>query len=34
MPPTLVSTVMLLYRSGISEDQLAKKVAWLGQSLY
>jgi hypothetical protein len=34
MPPNLVATVMLLYRKGISADQLAKKVAWLGMNLY
>jgi hypothetical protein len=30
MPPTLVATIMLLYRKGISEDNLKDKVQWLG----
>ena len=30
MPPTLVATIMLLYRKGISEENLKDKVQWLG----
>jgi glycerol-3-phosphate O-acyltransferase len=30
MPPTLVATIMLMYRKGISEENLKDKVQWLG----
>ena len=33
MPPTLVASLLLFYRKGISEDQLVKKVAWLDIAL-
>lgn len=33
MPTNLVSAILLMYRRGISEDQLVKKVAWLGLAL-
>ena len=30
MPTTLVSSVLLLHRKGINEEDLEKKVKWLG----
>lgn len=33
MPTTLVSSVLLLHRKGICEEDLEKKVKWLGQDL-
>ena len=33
MPTTLVATIMLLYRKGISEETLLKQVNWLGMAL-
>jgi glycerol-3-phosphate O-acyltransferase len=33
MPTTLVASILLLYRKGISEEQLLKNVSWLGMAL-
>lgn len=33
MPTTLVATIMLLYRKGISEETLLKQINWLGIAL-
>jgi len=33
MPTSLVSSMLLLHRKGISENDLEKKVQWLGQTL-
>ena len=33
MPTTLVASILMLYRKGITEDQLVKKVSWLGMAL-
>ena len=33
MPCTLVASILLLYRKGISETQLSMKVKWLGMAL-
>lgn len=33
MPTTLVASILLMYRKGISEDQLVKKVSWMGMAL-
>jgi glycerone phosphate O-acyltransferase/fatty acyl-CoA reductase len=32
-PATLVAAILLLYRKGITEDQLLKKISWLGMIL-
>ena len=32
MPTTLVATVLLLYRKGISEENLLTKIMWLGMA--
>ena len=33
MPTTLVATICLLYRKGISEETLLKQLTWLGMAL-
>ena len=33
MPTTLLASIILLYRKGISEEQLVKNVSWLGMAL-
>lgn len=33
MPATMVATLILLYRKGISIPTLAKKMSWLGMAL-
>jgi predicted DNA-binding transcriptional regulator len=33
MPTTLVASILLMHRKGISEDELVKKVGWLGLAL-
>ena len=33
MPTTLVATIMLLYRKGISKETLLKQINWLGIAL-
>jgi hypothetical protein len=33
MPTTLVSSILLLHRKGINEEDLEKKVKWLGLDL-
>ena len=33
MPTTLVASILMLHRKGISEDELEGKVRWLGQDL-
>ena len=33
MPTTLVASILMLHRKGISEDDLERKVKWLGQDL-
>ena len=33
MPTTLVATIMLLHRKGISEENLLKQINWLGMAL-
>jgi hypothetical protein len=30
MPPNLVASIILLQRNGINEDDLERKVKWLG----
>ena len=30
MPTTMVASIILLYRKGISESELAQKIEWLG----
>mmetsp|Transcript_41764 Transcript_41764/g.55035 ORF Transcript_41764/g.55035 Transcript_41764/m.55035 type:complete len:82 (+) Transcript_41764:2558-2803(+) len=32
MPTTLVATILLLYRKGISEENLLNKIMWLGMA--
>lgn len=32
MPTTLVATILLLYRKGISEETLFKQLMWLGMA--
>ena len=33
MPTNLVAAILLLHRKGINEDDLERKVKWLGQML-
>lgn len=33
MPTTLVASMLLLHRKGINEEDLEKKVIWLGTTL-
>ena len=33
MPCTLVATILLLYRKGISEAEMNQKIKWLGNAL-
>jgi predicted DNA-binding transcriptional regulator len=33
MPTTLVASILLMYRKGISEANLVEKASWLGMAL-